>query len=179
MSIDSITLLQEPITEEWLKEVGFKWDQFERQPSKNWTLWLAGCQDCGKDFRFNGPEDFGLELAHNQPPARADDFWFCFFRSDCAGRYHRFIHVRHLRWQSEVIALVVAISGLPWNPANHIYGSLRCQSCADRWRAEEAQRFDIRNRDSRPKWNEIEKDDTRNRVTPEALQAAIDGGKAK
>ena len=78
-----------------------------------------------------------------------------------------------------MIALVEAIAGFPWNPANHLYGSARCQRCADRWREEEARRIDIKNREGRAKWYEIEKDDTRNRATPEALQAAIDAGKAK
>lgn len=171
---------QIPITEEWLKSVGFKWEQFERQPSKNWTLWLGGCQDCGKAWRFNGPEDFGIVVAQNIPIHDPEDhWWFCWFRSDSAGRYHRFIHVRHLRTQSEIVALVEALSGFPWRPENHQYGSVRCQSCADRWRAEEARRFDIANRESRGKWAEIEKDDTRGRATAEHMQAAIDGGKAK
>jgi hypothetical protein len=28
----------EPITEEWLKAVGFRWRQIDRQPSKQWLL---------------------------------------------------------------------------------------------------------------------------------------------
>ena len=33
--------MSEPITEEWLKEVGFKWHQLARQPEKQWLLWLG------------------------------------------------------------------------------------------------------------------------------------------
>ena len=51
------------ITEDWLKSVGFKWDQFERQPTKNWTLWLGGCQECHRQNNWTGPEDFGITLA--------------------------------------------------------------------------------------------------------------------
>jgi hypothetical protein len=35
-----MTLL-EPITEEWLREVGFRWYQFDLQPDKQWLLWLG------------------------------------------------------------------------------------------------------------------------------------------
>lgn len=52
--------MSEPITEEWLKSVGFKWHQFVRQPDTT----------CG-----------------------------------------------------DVIALVEAITGQPWDPENHLYGS--------------------------------------------------------
>ena len=36
-----------PLTEEWLKENGFKWHQFDRQPDKHWLLWL-GHVECGR-----------------------------------------------------------------------------------------------------------------------------------
>lgn len=35
-------MTDDPITEEWLKSVGFKWHQFDRQPDKHWLLWLGG-----------------------------------------------------------------------------------------------------------------------------------------
>jgi hypothetical protein len=168
------------ITEEWLKEVGFKWHQFERQPGKQWLLWLGGCVDCGKAWRFSGAEDFGIELAHSgrHGSDQEDNFWMCWFRGDSAGRYHRFIHVRHLRTQDELIALVTALTGFPWNPENHLYGSARCPKCGDAWRAEEARRIDLEARKQRP-WYEIEKDDSRGGALPEHMQGAIDGGKAK
>ena len=50
----------EPITEEWLREVGFKWHQFDRQPTKHWLLWLA---DTFPRRMFHDNEDFGIELA--------------------------------------------------------------------------------------------------------------------
>lgn len=55
------------ITEDWLKESGFKWHQFDRQPNKQWLLWLAGVFADG----FTGFEDLGIELSANH-----DGTWF-------------------------------------------------------------------------------------------------------
>lgn len=177
----AIEFKPEAITEEWLKSVGFKWHQLERQPAKQWLLWLVECVDCGRERgRFGSFEDCGIELTPNgfrEPRDPDDDWWFCWFRGDSAGRYHRFIHLRHLRYQHEVIALVEALSGRRWNPANHLYGSVRCQACGDKIRAER-NRIDIR-RMQDFKWSEIEKDDTRGRALPGHMEGAIEGGKAK
>lgn len=173
-----------PITEDWLKSVGFKWDQFDRQTSKHWTLWMGRCGECAFDTRplFISDEDFAIELAHNTLRAEGtdagDNWWYCWFRSDTAGRYHRFIHVRHLRTQAEVIALIEALSGWPWNPANHFYGSLRCPRCADRVR-ENQTRIDRRRLEQATKWYPHEKDDTRAPANPCHIDAAIKGGFAK
>jgi len=89
------------ISEEWLKEIGFKWHQLDRQPQKHWLLWIGG--GFLERQMFSGPEDVGLELA----PVKADEAeWFCWFRSDTAGRYHRFIHLRHLTSRAELIAII-------------------------------------------------------------------------
>jgi hypothetical protein len=45
------------ITEEWLKEAGFKWHQLDRQPDKQWLLWLGRAID-DADF-----EDLGIEVS--------------------------------------------------------------------------------------------------------------------
>lgn len=29
------------ITEDWLRDCGFKWEQHERQPAKHWVLWIG------------------------------------------------------------------------------------------------------------------------------------------
>lgn len=174
------------ITEDWLKSVGFRWDQFDRQPNKHWTLWLGHCLDCPANpgmprriWRFSSDEDFAIELGYNLAPGRLaknadDDFWFCFFRSDTAGRYHRFIHVRHLRFQREVRELVVALTGRPWNPDNHIYGSVRCEECAER-ALETDKRID-REWMRRFPWYDAEKDLTRGGATPEHLSEHIKRG---
>jgi hypothetical protein len=178
------------ISEDWLKSVGFKWSQFDRQPSKMWTLWLGGCLECPADgeedrrtWRSSDDEGFAIELTYHYGPDQVatdprDDFWFCWFRSDTAGRYHRFIHVRHLRYQHEVIALVQAIGGREWKPENHRYGSVKCQHCADRSRQTD-QRIDRVAMRERATWYEAEKDDTRDRALPEHIDAAIKGGLAK
>lgn len=36
-----MSILNNPITEEWLKSVGFKWHQLDRRPEKQWLLWLG------------------------------------------------------------------------------------------------------------------------------------------
>jgi hypothetical protein len=46
-----------PITEEWLKLVGFRWHQLERQPSRHWLLWLGGALD---DGTVPAVEDLGI-----------------------------------------------------------------------------------------------------------------------
>lgn len=167
-----------PIAEDWLKEVGFKWHQIDRQTSKQWCLWMGRCIDC-PGGTWSSPEDFGIEIAHGayMGPEKPDA-WHCWFRGDTAGRYHRFIHVRALRTQAEVIRIVEALSGREWKPENHIYGALLCQEHADRWRKEE-ERLDLRLKKDRPAWYEAEKDDTRGPALPEHLDEAIKRGGAK
>lgn len=179
---------KEPISEEWLKSAGFKWHQFDRQTEKQWCLWLGSCMDCPPSddpdnqqyWRFSGDEDFAIEVACNSRGIgdRNNHFWFCWFRGDSAGRYHRFIHVRHIRYQHEVIALVSALTGREWKPDNHFNGSAKCERCAARIRMER-ERMDIRHRESVVKWSEVEKDDTRGRSLPEHMEAAIKSGLAK
>jgi hypothetical protein len=158
------------ITEEWLKSVGFKWHQFDRQPGKHWLLWLGG----GLKQRpsLTDYEDIGIELTANVPPRDGEPpEWFCWFRSDCAGRYHRFIHVRHLTTTKDVIDLVQAISGRPWAPRNHLYGSLRSPESAERLR-KDLERLDQRLMREGHKWAEVDNDDSRGRALPEHMRVA-------
>jgi hypothetical protein len=74
--------------------------------------------------------------------------------------------------------LVEAISGRPWTPENHLYGSLRSPADADRIR-EENERMDRRLMRANPKWAAIEDDDTRGRALPEHMTAAIKAGTAE
>ena len=56
------------ISEDWLRSVGFKWEQLDRQPSKQWILWLGRAL---RDYAepngrmFCGPDDIGIELGAN------------------------------------------------------------------------------------------------------------------
>jgi len=152
----------EPITEEWLKSVGFKWHQFYRQPGKHWLLWMGSVKPRG----FNGTEDLGIEVAFSR-----DNEWFCWLRSDTAHRYSRFIHIRHITSQSDVISLVEACTGVPWCPENHLYGSVHCQEHADSIRRDD-ERLDRRMlREGHP-WKDSEKDPTQGRPLAEHLDVA-------
>lgn len=174
----------DPITEEWLKSVGFKWHEFERQGAHHWLLWLGG--GLRQRPTLTDYEDIGIELApgwwHNAKGEQVGNTdWFCWLRSDAAGRYHRFIHLRHVSTRNDVIRLVEAISGRPWTPENHLYGSLRSPENAARI-LQDRQRADRRLiEESSPgaKWADIERDDTRGRALPEHMTAAIKGGLAK
>ena len=163
-----------PITEDWLKDVGFKWHQFDRQPGKHWLLW-PGDAVAGDGPAFSSFEDIGIEVADMRYQNSAGDTvgreaWFVWFRGDCAGRYHRFIHVRHMRWRHELIKLVEAVSGQDWNPENHLYGSVRTPARAAKIR-EDDQRLDRRLAREGYPWSEIEKDDTRGGALPEHMEA--------
>lgn len=162
-----MSILNYPITEEWLKSVGFKWHQLDRQPDKQWLLWLGDHTDHGDTHSL------GIELAPNR-----DGEWFCWLRSDTAHRYSRFLHIRHMKVRGEVIRLIVALTDSDWSPENHICGAAMTQKRADSIRAD-YDRLDRRIlRESHP-WRDIEKDESRGGALPEHMQHAIDAGLAK
>jgi hypothetical protein len=166
-----------PITEDWLRAAGFKWHQFERQPDKHWLLWLG---EATKDRdSFTSYEDIGIELApcwfKNYLGEDAGDVgkWFCWLRDDAAGRYHRFIHLRHLRTIADLVLLIEGITGQQWDIANNLHGSMYKPESAARIR-ESHQRFDRRltlGASPYQKWSSVEKDDTRGRALPEHMEA--------
>lgn len=156
----------EAITEDWLRSVGFKWHQLERQPSKMWVLWLGDCTRTG----ISSFEDLGIEVADNQNYPTPGTFTV-FLRSDTAHQYSRFIHIRYVHTKAEVIALVEALTGQKWDAANNIYGSMHTPEQAERLR-KEAERLDLKWLHESPgKWAEIEKDETRGRALPEHYEA--------
>lgn len=165
---------QIPITEEWLKAIGFKWSRIDRQPSQHWILWI------GDALRKNGSlidtEDLGIELAACWWPNQVGGIggtegqWFCWLRSDTARMYGRFIHVRHLHHQEEVIQLIEALSGQPWDPSNVIYGSMTTPERAARHRAE-MDRLDRRMLRESSAWRDVEKDPSMAGALPEHLEA--------
>ncbi len=125
---------EELIDEGWLRHVGFLWHQHERQPTKHWILWL------GRAIAFCDSQELGIEVASGAAVERRDE-WFCWLRSDLAHRYHRFIHVRHLRTRAEVVRLVEALTGQAWDPANHFFGMVLTPEAAEVER-ERGARFD-------------------------------------
>jgi hypothetical protein len=165
----------EPITEEWLRSVGFKWHQFDRQPKKQWLLWVG--QASGQWGR--SADDLGVELAPGSYDAERNDRtgWFCWLRADTSHRYSRFIHVRRLRTRGEVIALVEALTGQPWNPELHMYGSVHHPKHAKQLQADR-ERLD-KVLAERPTWYETEKDESRGRPLREHMEAAVKNGGAK
>lgn len=164
------------ISEDWLRDVGFKWHQLDRQPAKHWLLWLGNA--AGHRNRFTGLEDMGIELApswwknvHGNDVGDVGS-WYCWLRSDTAGRYHRFIHIRHLDSRAELIRLIESLAGQTWDPDNHFYGSMQTPENAERIR-QDLKRFDQQLTTGAPpsvRWFDVEKDDTRGRALPEHLE---------
>lgn len=172
--------MNEPITEDWFKSVGFKWHEMDRQEAKHWLLWLGSAIP----DRLTSFEDLGLELAPRWWKNRNDDdvgevgSWYCWLRADTSARYHRFIHIRPVRTRAEVIGLVEILSGQPWNPENHWGGCVYQPKHMEVLRRDLG-RFDHQIREQSHKWADVEKDDSRGRALPEHMQAAINGGLAK
>lgn len=124
------------ITEEWLRASGFKWEQLDRQPHKHWILKLGSAIE---KETLTDADDLMVELSDCAWPAG----WYCWIRGDFWGRYARLIHVRHMHRIEEVTRLIEALTGLPWNPADVLYGCLRRPEDAARLRAD-ADRLDRR-----------------------------------
>lgn len=169
------------IDEEWLKASGFKWHQLDRQPEKQWLLWLGDVTD---NHMFGCFEDLGIEVSAHKSTWRDKervpeyiDYWNCWLRADYSGRYSRFIHIRELHVRHELIALCEAITGQAWNVTNHLSGCMLRPEQAKR-RREADTRLDRAIMRERP-WNEMEKDTTRGRALPEHMDYAVESGKAK
>lgn len=62
------------ITEAWLKAVGFRSHQLERQASKHWLLWLGNAIAESERYEgqqwigFTGFDDRGVEIAGHSAP---------------------------------------------------------------------------------------------------------------
>lgn len=134
---DTVARLRAPITHEWLGSCGFKWHQHERQPHKHWVLKLGWAVDGG---RFSTATDLYIEVSPawwensrgERVQAGEGDPWHCWI----GGEGDRFIHVRHLQSEDDLTRLIEALTGLPWNPANVVYGLLRTPEAAAKLKAE-------------------------------------------
>jgi len=138
------------LSEDWLKVNGFKWHQFDRQPNKQWLLWLGDALD----DRASSSDDLGIEVAPGY-----DGRWFCWLRADTSGRYHRFIHIRHIETVDDLTAIITGLVGRPFNPSHARYGRLHTPARAERLRFED-ERLDQRLLRAGPAWFKNEKDDT-------------------
>jgi len=128
------------ITEDWLRACGFRWSQEDRQPHKHWLLWLADACVDREGRRVSASDDLGIELTLG---INGEPWWYCWVRADYAGRYTRFLHIRHMTTQAEVVQLIEAMTGRPWDPADVFYGALRSPEQAEHYRRDE-QRLDKR-----------------------------------
>jgi hypothetical protein len=149
---------EDHISEDILRTLGFKWHQLDRQPSKHWILWIGGAID------QTSADELGIEVAYWEP----NKDWFCWLRDDLAGRYARFVHIRHIRTVHELHLLIEGLTGQPFDPAHVWYGSLRTPA-QSAYLAREDGRLDRRLMLERPHAS-IEKDDSRGGALPEHLE---------
>ena len=77
-----------------------------------------------------------------------------------------------------MIALVEGLTGQPWNPELHMYGSIHHPKRAKQLQADR-ERPDKLLAERRPTWHETEKDESRGRPLREHLEAAVKNGGAK
>lgn len=152
-----------PITEDWLKEVGFRWHQVENQSEKQWLLWVGGVIYAG----FMGTEDLGIEVSVKK------DGTLCWLRGDYSHRYSRFIFVRAFKFQDDLIRFIESVTAQAWEPANHLYGSMHKPEAAEHYREQDARRAQrLDQQFLRPNWREIEKEESRGRPLVEHVEAA-------
>jgi len=157
------------ITEDWLKSIGFKWHQMDRQPDKHWLLWIGRVMEDSTTCT----EDLGIELApvwfkNHAGEERGERKWFCWLRSDHAHKYSRFLHVRHIATQADLIKLYEGLTGREWLPENHFFGSALPPKLAERERAA-MQRLDRCIAMEIP-WREHERDLSQGGALPEHLE---------
>lgn len=100
----------ELISYAWLKDVGFRCRAKSRGTNGSWRIWIS--EELGSD-------DLGLELA--VVPGSDSTEWNCWL-GNASGRFERFLRMRPMRTQGDVIRLVEGLSGLAWEPAHHLYG---------------------------------------------------------
>lgn len=96
------------LTENWLADVGFKYrEPGERQSFRHWTLQFSEWTDHGLYIETTMP---GVINRHGEHVGK-DSGWFVWL-----GREHKFMHIRHMYYRKEMVALVEAVSGKPWTP---------------------------------------------------------------
>lgn len=157
------------ITEDWLKEVGFKWDRIERQPTKHWTLWLGNAAD--EPMRMSDSSDLGIEIATKNWKGHEEDGWFCWLRSDVAHRYCRFIHIRTLRTRRDLMEVIFGVTGREFDPDDCFYGSFLSPDRAA-YARKELDRLDMRMLRGSYPHNVVEADEHRGRPRQDHQVAA-------
>lgn len=155
------------ITEEWLAAVGFKWHQLERQPNKQWLLWIGSAS--GND----DSQSLGIEVTKG-----TGSDWFCWLRSDTAHRYSRFLHVRHIVFRADVINMIEGLTGEEFARSRNRYGAMLTYERALKSKQDSDRLDQVMATQGHP-WRDIEKDDTRGGSLPEHMQDSISNGTSK
>lgn len=146
------------ITEEWLKETGFKWHEIERSVSKHWILWIGSAIAESKPYgRTSSYEDFGIELSRFQ---KETDVWGVFYRADYAGRYSRFIYCRDVWERGQLLRLIEALTDEPFDVQNVLHGCLYRPATAAHYRRQDEGRLD-RWLTLKKTWRDDEQDDSK------------------
>lgn len=123
---DAEALGNELITDEWLKAMGFRQQPpHDRQPTAHWLLWFGHTSE---ERAFGSFDDAGLELCATQLQRVAsydkDDRYHAWLRSDFSHSRGRFLHIRYITTRADVVTLVEALSGVPWDPSWHRLGEV-------------------------------------------------------
>lgn len=168
-------LIREPraaITDDWLSKIGFKWHRMERQPFRHWVLWLGDVMRDNNTSR----EDLGIELSATGWPNHHGDMinggaYHCWLRADTAGRYGRFIHIRHLTTHGELLDMIHGLTGAHFDPDHAWYGALLTPEAAAR-RKRDHDRMDIRLAREEYAWSPSKADATKGGPLPEHMEVA-------
>ena len=115
------------LTDEWLGEIGFKWHQEERQTTKHWTLTLGW----GAPNTRACHEDLCIEVADGAMNGE----WFCWLRRGTRFS-NNFIHIRHIRYKSELTNMITALTGTEFKAENCMYGNFYNDRIAAKLRKE-------------------------------------------
>lgn len=108
----------EPITDEWLSSVDFKWRQSDRQPHKHWTLCLNV-----EDQKSLSWVQTKIEVQRSGWQGKKEyigdpDSWMLWITDT----FDRTAFVGRIRHKSDIIGIAEIITRRKWNPDTHLYG---------------------------------------------------------
>lgn len=110
------------LTEDWLRDQGFKSSQQERQTWKHWSLYL-GWASGQKNACM---EDLIVEVTmawwhnHHGDPVGDTEAWNCWLR----GMNNSLLHVRYIKTRGELLGLIEALTGRSWDRSLSYFGNL-------------------------------------------------------
>lgn len=115
-----IDYFDDPISEQWLKEIKMESRTLKCDKFKHWFLWIGACIPGA--VQFFGNESLALELSQDD---QNENRYFCWLVQDhnkpgCA----KSIFMRFLFNKGDFILLLEALTGQEWNPGLIINGTL-------------------------------------------------------